>query len=139
MEFYENFKVYMIGGSQNSKYKALYELVPKPDRRLITKSDLEDYVSKLQAKYPDKEFKLDKRCIDGRIYYIVTRKSYEKSKDGERIRVKERVPIYFDLESQRVYVPSWYVRNRRKLTNYILMRTLGSLGYASVEYRGMIQ
>ena len=139
MEFYKNFKVYMIGGSQSNRYKALYELVPKPDRKHITKEDLDDYVEKLKAKYPDKGFYLGVTRIDGRTLYVITRKSYQKLPDGSKHRVKERVPVYFDLESQKVYVPQWYIKNRRKLANYILMRTLGSLGYASMEYRGMIQ
>jgi len=139
LEFYRSFKVYMTGSSQNNRYKALYELVPKPDRRQITREDLEDYVEKLKAKYPDRGFYLRTARVDGRTFHIVSRSSYEKLPDGSKRRVYDRVPVYFDLEAQRVYVPRWYIRNRRRLANYILMRTLGSLGYASIEYRGMIQ
>ena len=139
MEFYKNFKVYMIGGSQNNRYRALYELVPRSDRKQITVKDLENYVERLRSKHPDKEFKLNIRFVDGRKLYVISRSSYERLPDGSKRRVYDRVPIYFDLEAQKVYVPRWYVRNRRKLANYILMRTLGSLGYALMEYRGMVQ
>jgi len=139
LEFYKDFRVYMRGSSQYYKYEALYELVPKPDRKQIVKQDLEDYVSKLQAKYPDRNFYLRTVKVDGRTFYVISRSSYMKLQDGSKRRVYDRISVYFDLESQKVYVPRWYIKNRRKLTNYILMRVLGSLGYASVEYRGMIR
>jgi hypothetical protein len=135
MEPFKDFKVYIRGASQKGRYEALYELVPEDGRRYITRQDLEDYVEKLQEKHPDKGFRLDTKRIGGRRFYVITRRSYEKLPDGSKRQVRDRVPIYFDLDSQKVYVPRWYVRNRRRLTNYILMRTLGSLGYATVKYK----
>jgi len=56
-----------------------------------------------------------------------------------RRRVKRRkdvIPIYIDLENQKFYVPKSYVEKRRKLTNYIIMRTLGTLGVSTSKYNG---
>ena len=54
--------------------------------------------------------------------------------DGKRVRVRDRIPIYVDLERQEFYVPQSYLRRRKKLANYIIMRTLGTLGVSRMRY-----
>jgi len=135
LEVFKDFKVYILGGSQFGRYRALYELVPSPNPKPITVDSLEAYVRRLQSRYPDGGFKLDVKRIGSQTFYIVNKKSYVKTPDGRKRMVRDRVPIYFDLEAQKVYVPRWYVKNRRRLASYILMRTLGALGYATVKYK----
>mgnify|MGYP000011619538 CR=1 FL=1 len=58
---------------------------------------------------------------------------------SSKVKVKkDAVPIYFDLESQKIYVPKTYVERKPKLVNYILMRTLGALGVARTRYDKII-
>jgi len=48
--------------------------------------------------------------------------------------VRGRLPIYFDLHSQRVYVDEDDYKVEPKLSNYILMRTLGALGVSQTRH-----
>lgn len=45
-----------------------------------------------------------------------------------------RLPIYFDLEGGRVFVDEDDYKVEPKLSNYILMRTLGALGISRTRY-----
>jgi len=54
----------------------------------------------------------------------------------KRNRKKDRIPIYFDLDQQRVFVPKTYVKRNKSLTNYICMITLGALGVSQSRYIG---
>lgn len=45
-----------------------------------------------------------------------------------------RLPIYFDLEGGRVFVDEDDYKVEPKLSNYILMRTLGALGLSRTRY-----
>jgi hypothetical protein len=134
LEFGRDFQVLVEGASQHGRYKALFELVPKPSPEAITRERLEAYVGRLRTAYPDRGFRLDAVLTGGRLLHVITRPSYDRLPDGTRRQARLRVPIYFDLEAQKVLVPQWYVRNRRRLMGYVLMRTLGSLGYAHVKY-----
>jgi len=51
---------------------------------------------------------------------------------------KDAIPIYFDLQNQRIYVPKTYMDKKPKLANYILMRTLGALGLTKTRYKKII-
>jgi len=62
--------------------------------------------------------------------YAITR----KSRDPKGNPIKQRIPIYFHLESQRFYIPKTYIKTRPKLAAYITMRVLGTLGISKTKY-----
>jgi len=51
-------------------------------------------------------------------------------------RKKDAIPIYVDLSKQRFFVPESHVKRKRRLVNYIIMITLGSLGVSQSQYLG---
>jgi len=132
VEVFKDYKQILIKGASGfRRYPATYKLV-KVDGRL-TFDRLLEYVGRLQRNYPDHGFELKVYRHNGKTLYVVTRKSYVR--EGNKIRIiKDRVPIYFDLEEQRIYVPKSYIRRNKRLTNYVLMRALGALGLAKVKY-----
>lgn len=132
VEVFEEYKNILIKGvSSFRRYPATFKLTKTEGK--ITLEKLQQYVEYLQTKYPDRHFALKTFNHHGRRLYIVTRKSYVKENGKIRV-VRDRIPIYFDLENQRIYVPKSYIQNNRRLTNYILMRVLGALGVAKVKY-----
>uniref|UniRef100_A0A7J3JQ66 Uncharacterized protein n=1 Tax=Ignisphaera aggregans TaxID=334771 RepID=A0A7J3JQ66_9CREN len=130
---YDN--IVLRGKSFFSKYDAYYKLERKKNA-VVDLQKIEEYVKRLQQKYPKEDFQLKIRKIAGKQFYVITKKSY-RMQDGRKIIVRDRVPIYIDLENQEFYVPKSYILNRRKLANYIIFRTLGSLGVAKVRYLSM--
>lgn len=134
LEVFKDFKVIVNGKGFFGKHQQTFIVEPKTNQEPITINKLRDYVKNIQRKFPDKEFKLTTRTVDGKKYYIITRKSYWKDENGKIHRVWDRVPIYFDIEEQKAYVPEFYVRTRPKLVNYICMVTLGSLGLSQSKY-----
>jgi len=132
-EVFKDFEVVVKSASYHSRYHYPMKIVLRDEPKQITLQDLTDHVENLKAKYPDKVFKLMKRKVGGRTYYVITRKSYYRDEQGRRHEVKERVPIYVDLDQQRFFVPKRYVEHRLKLTRYIVMRVLGTLGLVKSE------
>ncbi|MEM2297602.1 MAG: hypothetical protein QXH10_09265 [Ignisphaera sp.] len=130
LEVFKDFEVTVKGYGQFGRYVQLFKLVPIQNANTVTVEDLENYVKSLQQRYPDKNFYLDKRVLNGKVFYIVTKK--KRMPNGRQ--VYDRIPVYFDLENQKVYVPKSYVKKQRRLTNYILMRVLGALGVARQYY-----
>jgi len=120
VEIFKEHNVIVKGKGTKSQYDQLFLLTQV--NKEIKLEDLKAYVQKLQNKYPNRGFRLKKR---GK-YYIVD----QEYRDGR----KDRIPIYFDLDAQKVYVPSSYLKSRKKLANYLLMRALGTLGLAKVKY-----
>jgi len=127
-EVFRDFEVVVKSGSYHSRYHYPVKIVPKDEPRQVTLQDLTDYVENLRARYPDKDFKLRERKVGGRTYHIITRSSHYRDEQGRRREIKERIPIYVDLERQRFFVPKRYVEHRLKLTSYIVMRVLGTFG-----------
>jgi len=104
------------------RYSRMYEVerVLRPANLPIKldKKDLEEYVNRLRNRYPERMYQLKERKIKGKKYYVIWRK------DGSKFNV----PIYYSVEKGKFYVPKWYYRNRKKLTMFIVHRTLGALG-----------
>jgi len=134
LEVFKDFKVIIEGASQHGRYRALFEVIPKNNQSPITVEALSKYVERLQQKHPDRNFYLRHTRVGGREFYVITRKCYVTLPDGTRKRVYDRVPIYFDLQNQKIYVPKSYVEKQKKLVNYIIFRTLGGLGVSRVIY-----
>ena len=127
----------IAGKSNHSRYDALYKVERVPDAR-VTLEKIKEYVRSLQNRFPDREFMLKEVEVDGKKLYAITRKSYVKTKDGRKKIVKDRIPIYVDIEKQEFYIPKSYIKYSRKLANYVIMRVLGALGVARVRYVEML-
>ena len=134
LEVFKDFEVVVRGKCNYGRYEAEFVIEPKTNPKTVTLKDLESYVERLRQRYPDKNFYLRRTHVKGRLFYVITRKSYVTLPNGKRKRVRDRVPIYVDLESQRFYVPASYVKKQRRLVNYIVMRTLGALGVSTSRY-----
>jgi type II secretory pathway component GspD/PulD (secretin) len=135
--FDEYADITIVGKSNHSRYDALYEVVRIPDAR-VDLDRIQKYVQSLQQRYPDKNFMLKKVKIEGKEYYVISRKSYIITPDGKRKKVRDRIPIYIDLEEQAFYIPKSYIEKNRKLANYVIMRVLGALGVSRVRYAGIL-
>ena len=107
-----------------------YNIVKKSDPKKVTVEDLNNYASELNKKFPDEQFVVKEELVGGKKFYVLTKLNVNSS--------KPTVPIYFDLEEQRFFVPKDYVVNKRDLTNYIIMRTLGALGVSTSKYGGAV-
>jgi len=126
LEVFKDFEVTVRGWSNKPQYPAQYRIVPRENFDPLTLEDLEDYIERLQKRFPDRGFYLRKY----KNFRVITQRgSYRK---------KNAVPIYVDLKEQRFYVPSSYLRKNPRLVNYICMVTLGSLGITRREYLGRI-
>jgi len=230
LEVFKDFQIYVEGKASNGKYRALYQVIPREDRQIITVKELRDYVKNLAVKYPDEQFRLErkgkyyvltkrvklpnseerkklqelhdkmltiskdigalesqikllmelKKQIEERlrefeekgvitlIKHLIFRKElleakarkmvYEKklmeleneikrkNQELDKVkreifeteeligRVEKGIEIWFDLKEQKVYVPKFYVEKLPKLTNYLLMVTLGALGLTTTRY-----
>jgi len=84
--------------------------------------------------------KYQKLMIQTALHQYLIYKLRERIKQFSRqITVKkDAIPIYFDLENQKIYVPKTYMDKKPKLVNYILMRTLGALGLTKIRYKKII-
>jgi len=71
-------------------------------------------------------------------YFIFKLKEKMKKLSRQITVKKDAIPIYFDLENQKIYVPKTYMDKKPKLVNYILMRTLGALGLTKTRYKKII-
>ena len=129
LEVFKDFEVTVRGKGQFGRYNQMFIVEPKKDAEPITKEALEAYVENLKRRYPGEGFRLRKYKN-----YIVLDKPSRRWKGNRLVKVKDRVPIYFDLKNQKFYVPKWYVEKRTRLTNFIIMVTLGALGVTRVRY-----
>jgi len=137
VRIFDEFRPTLRGKGNFGRYDQLFEVVRRPNPKTVTLEDLAEYVFNLKEKYPENGFQLREVRLNGRTYYVIDKKSWRRLKGGVRVRVTDRVPIYVDLERQEFYVPQWYVRKRRRLASYIVMRTLGTLGVSTVKYVGV--
>jgi len=134
LNVFEDIEIIVRGKSCMGRYDATYVLVRREDAKRVTLEDLEKYVENLRQRYPERGFKLRKAKYRGKTYYVIDQDVYERKKGRRKRKKKDRVPIYFDLERQEVYIPESYWRTNQRLAAYILMRTLGALGISTVKY-----
>ena len=127
----------IVRGKGNfGRYDQLFEVVKKPNPKKVTFKDLAEYVWRLNARYPNQNFRLRQVEVNGKRFYVIDKKSWMKLADGRRVRVRDRIPIYVDLQDQQFYVPESYLKKQKRLANYIIMRVLGALGVSRVKYLG---
>jgi len=125
LKIFKEYDVQIKGKGQFGRYTQLFILKPIEGQQ-ITLEKLQDHVCILQQKYPQRGFRLKKR---GK-YYIIDQTLYRE--DGKR--KQDRVPVYFNLDTQEIMVPWSYIVRKPKLVNYILLRTLGALKLAKPKY-----
>lgn len=112
-------------GKVYGKRVATYRIIPKAKPKTITVDDLIEYVNNLTMHHPKERFKLAERKIGKRTLYVITKDSVDSN--------KPTVPIYFDLDKQKFYIDKESTKNP-KITNYIIMVTLGQLGVSQSKY-----
>ena len=134
LNVFEDIEIIVRGKSCMGRYDATYQLVRRGDAKRVTLEDLEKYVENLRQRYPERGFKLRIAKFKGKTYYVIDQDVYERKRGRRKRKKKDRVPIYFDLERQEVYIPESYWRTNQRLAAYILMRTLGALGISTVKY-----
>lgn len=137
IKIFDEYTPILTGKGNFGRYAQKFKVVKKEDARSITIDDLRSYVESLNQKYPDRGFTLRKVSLGTRTFYVITKKSYVKTGHKKIKIVKDRIPIYADLKNQEFYVPASYLKNQRKLANYVIMRVLGALGISTVKYIGM--
>lgn len=126
LEPFKDFEIELKGRGFHSRYEQLFRAVPRPSRPTITLQDLQQYVEELQRRYPERCFMLRHEVVDGREYWVLTQQGVGKKKDA--------ISIYFDLASQKIMIPAFYWRNRRKLARFILHRIMGRFGWIETKY-----
>jgi len=98
-------------------------IIKRPDAKVLTLEDLEAYVEWLNLRFPTRKYELKPVSYQGRILWSLERKNR-----------KFRVPIYFDLERQAIFVQEWQLRRRYRYLVFLIFRTLGSLRVTTSKY-----
>jgi hypothetical protein len=139
LEVFKDVKPILKGMSGKNRNTAYFQLIPK-NIQGMDKFELlervEKYVEGLKQKYPEKQFYHYITKIGGREYVVITKKKYIVNEKGEKIRQWDRCPIYIRLDDYKIFIPEYYYKIKPKLCNYILFRSLGSLGLATVKNIG---
>jgi hypothetical protein len=126
LEPFKDFEIELKGRGYHSKYGQLFKAVPRPSRPAITLQDLQEYLEELRARYPERCFTLRREVVDGREYWVLTQEGVRRKKDA--------ISIYFDLASQKIMIPAFYWRNRRRLARFLLHRIMGRFGWIETKY-----
>jgi hypothetical protein len=126
LEPFKDFGIELRGRGYHSKYEQLFKVVPKPSRPAITLQDLQEYVEELRVRYPERCFTLRHEVIDGHEYWVLTQEGVRKKKDA--------ISIYFDLADQRIAIPIFFWKNRKRLARFILHRVMGRFGWIETKY-----
>ncbi|MEM7817886.1 MAG: hypothetical protein QXP52_00140 [Candidatus Aenigmatarchaeota archaeon] len=124
VEVFKDYEIIVPSRLKEGKYTRLYKIVKKNNPKKITLEDLKNFVKKLNERYPEEGFCLIKQ----KDLYIIT-----KNNEHRKLNF---VPIYFDLKNQKIFIEKEYAEKEKRLTNYILMRTLGALGISQSKYIG---
>jgi hypothetical protein len=128
IEVFNEFKPVLESYSRVEDYRVKREVIEVEDKPKLTKEVLEEHVKKLMEKYPQRGFKIVEKKIGEKTFIVLDQ--YYKTPEGKR--KKDRIPIYFDLESQKAFIPSSFIKTKKRLASYIVLRTLGALGWARV-------
>jgi hypothetical protein len=139
LEVFKDVNPILKGMSGQRHYTSYFQLIPRNSQgidKFEFLEKVEKYVEGLKQKYPEKQFYHYITKIGGREYVVITKKKYIVNEKGEKIRQWDRCPIYIRLDDFKVFIPEYYYKIKPKLCNYILFRTLGSLGLATVKNIG---
>jgi hypothetical protein len=101
----------IVNGRQ--KIRALYDLVQRP--LVIEREEFESYANSLKQKH--QEIKVYEKKLKGKTYLVVQ----------GRYNGKRTSSLYYSIEEKKVYMPISWLKNRQRLSLYILWRALGSM------------
>lgn len=134
---YEDIEVSSI---VQGRYEYVYRVV-RVEGAKVTLEKMWEYVSRLRQKHPDRRFTIRRvgLRIGGRrrIFYVITRDIRGDPVGSIDGTAPEVVPIYVSIRKQEFYVPEYCIREKRKLTNFVILRVLGALGVARNKYLGI--
>jgi hypothetical protein len=115
--------------------------VVRVDGAKVTLEGIWEYVRHLRQKYPNRNFTVRRvgLRIGGRrrMFYVITRDIKGDPVGSIDGTAPEVVPIYVSIRKQEFYVPEYCIREKRKLTNFVILRVLGALGVARAKYLGI--
>lgn len=128
VEVFREFTPILNSYSQKENYRVKREVYELADKPILTKEALEEYAKNLAEKYPERGFRVYEKKFKGKVYIVLD----QNTKTPEGKRKKDRIPLFFDLEAQKVFIPYSFTKKKKKLASYIILRTLGALGWARV-------
>jgi len=126
IEIFKEHTPIVEGGSQYGRYKADFIITKKSNAPHLTETDLRIYVERLQHRYPEEGFYMRKITWKGKTLHVIAKRKNHHTQG--------RIPLYFDLQNQKFYINKKDLQKNEKLANYIIMRTLGSLGVSQSKY-----
>ena len=122
------------------RYEYAYRVV-RVEGAKVTLEKMWEYVRRLRQKYPDRRFTIRRVVlrVNGRkrVFHVITRDIKGDPVGSIDGTVPDVIPIYVNLRRQEFYVPEYCIREKRKLTNFVILRVLGALGVARNKYLGI--
>jgi hypothetical protein len=106
----------------------------------VTLEKMWEYVRHLRQKYPDRRFTIRRVVLRvggrKRVFQVITRDIKGDPVGSIDGTAPEVVPIYVSIRKQEFYVPEYCIREKRRLTNFVILKVLGALGVAKRKYLG---
>ena len=94
LKIFEDIKPRYTARTARGSYLQEFEVVKRPNPEPITLEKLAEYVTNLNQRFPEREFYLDEKVIDGKRFIVLTQKSKPegaiKKLEKEIERVKKR-------------------------------------------------
>jgi len=122
LEVGKDFDIKIRTYSGNPKYRRIKKLTILTDEIKIPTKKLKEIIKKLQEKYPDKGFYLEKRRVNSNL----GKRTFWRF--GRREKNLKGVPLYYSTTLKKLFVPITYVRRRYKLTCSVILYRLRDLG-----------
>jgi hypothetical protein len=121
LEIFKDFEPVVEGKSRNSQYRALYKIVPKPNKRILELKELQEYVSSLSTRYPGEGFKLVK---DGN-YWILTKRVKDLGpEEAERLEKLKTEKATLEAPSLTIPILRQITQVMKKLINRAKLKKL---------------
>jgi len=111
-----------------------YSKMKKLQREIANKNITLTYIEGKIKAYTEKIKDYTKTLNEYEAKYKSTEKELETLKEKMKIKGKPWLPIYFDLEKQKVYIEKNLWEKEPKLYTYVLHRCLGYLGIATTRH-----
>jgi len=115
MKLLEAFKDFKVMVKSDKRYR---EVVLIKDLKKVKAKDLKSLVDGLRRKYPDKNYRLEKK---GKYYIIRRGNDYYNN-----------IPVYFDLKAGKVLIPSSYYKRKKRLVCSVILYRLNPLKLVKV-------
>jgi hypothetical protein len=115
--------------------------VVRVDGAKVTLEKMWEYVRHLRQRHPERRFTIRRVVlrVNGRkrVFHVITRDIKGDPVGSIDGTAPEVIPIYVSIRKQEFYVPEYCIREKRKLTNFVILRVLGALGVARDKYLGI--